>query len=149
MGYQKEIVVTKNSNCTNCSVLKLLDKLDASLWTPTLSLIELGSDSNWVTLDKNLDGEREFIKIIAVKEQLKEYIGFTIRSEENKRHVHVNIDHDRIIFDIEIDKDENELKWFNWYHKNLVVPILNEFDASLKVEWRSNYDNRILKLFKE
>ncbi len=142
MGYEKEIILTKNARSSNFTALHLLDVLKATDWKETLFVIDRGDDFDWI----NAKGEIAFREILTYKTVKKEYIGFTLQHQKNKRFVTVNMDEEMINFSLDIDRNEDELSWFKWYHEEIIRKLKDLVEV---VEWRSNYDNEIIKLFKK
>ncbi len=52
-----------------------------------------------------------------------------------------------ISFELDIERNENELAWFEKYHKLYIEPIIEKLDWNGIVEWRSGYENNLLKSF--
>ena len=142
MGFEKEIILVKNANSRKFSALDFLNILKPTDWKETLFVIDRGNDFDWI----NAKDKLSFEEILVDKMANKEYIGFTIQNQKNKRFVTINIDKDRLIFTLEIDRNENEASWFSWYHEEIVKKLKEIVEV---VEWRSNYDNEIIKLFKQ
>ncbi|UKN02704.1 hypothetical protein K6119_04145 [Paracrocinitomix mangrovi] len=138
MGYNKEIILVKDVDQKEFSALNLINLLEKDNWKETLSIIDRGQKFNWI----NAKSSAEFHEILKYKTHNDEYIGFTLRNEINGRYVTVNMDKTSIIFTLDINSKEDEMKWFNWYHNHL-IPNLKEIIA--KVEWRTNYDNEVIK----
>ncbi len=147
MGYPKEIILYKNHNTNDFTAIELIDFLKKTFWETTLFLLDKGNEFDWVQLEPNKNGEKEFEKILKYKTELKEYIGFTLINRELNRYVTVNIDQERVLFDLDIRRDEDELKWFDWFYENLILSINGLQKRFIKIEWRTNYDNDIIRTF--
>ncbi|MBD0404134.1 hypothetical protein [Flammeovirga sp. EKP202] len=139
MGYEKEIILIKDTKSAEFSALDLLKVLSWSEWNETLSLIDRGDDFNWIEVKDKI----EFIEILKDKTLNKEYIGFTIQHQTNKRFVTVNMDETTITFSLDIRRKENEEEWFSWYQNHLISKLKMIIK---RVEWKSNYNNEIIKL---
>jgi len=146
MGYEKEIIVFKKTEFSKFSAIDLLDSLKQTSWEPTLSVINRGNDFDWIQLASNNEGHAEFIKIIEDKIKLNEYIGFILKNSSNDRFVTVNMYKERISFSLLIMRTENELEWFEWYYDNLIKKANSLIDKASRIEWRTNFDNGIIKL---
>lgn len=138
MGYEKEIILIKDSKKSEFSALDLL-KVLSSEWNETLSIINYGHDFDWI----DAKNKSEFDQILKDKIANKEHIGFTLQNQKNKRFVAVNMDETTITFTLDIGREEDEEEWFNWYHEHLIPKLKRIIE---RVEWRSNYDNEIIKL---
>jgi hypothetical protein len=138
MGYEKEIIIIKDTKNIEFSALDLLDVLNPSEWKETLSIISRGDDFDWI----NAKNKIEFDEILKDKTRNKEYIGFTLQNKTNERFVTINMYNNTVIFTLDIRREENEKEWFDWYQENLI----SKFKRIIaRVEWRSNYDNEIIK----
>ena len=138
MSYEKEIILFKKHEFT---ALELLNCLKDSSWKPTLSVIGRGEDFDWV----DAKDQAEFEEILKDKTDLKEYMGFTVKHQQNGRFVTINMDEQHIIFNLDIERSENELEWFAWYFEELVLNVSTLKEKVDKVEWRSGYDHELLK----
>ena len=52
-----------------------------------------------------------------------------------------------ISFDLEIAYNENQLMWFEKCHKLYIIPIIDKLGWKGVVEWRSGYENNLLRQF--
>ena len=139
MGYEKEIILIKDAKSAEFSALDLLGALSSTKWKETLSIINRGNDFDWI----NAKNKAEFDEILKDKTSNKEYIGFSLQNQTNKRFVTVNMDESTITFSLDIEREENEEEWFNWYHEHLIPKLKGIIE---RVEWRSNYDNELINL---
>jgi hypothetical protein len=142
MGYEKEIILIKDAKSAEFSALDLLNVLSSTEWKETLLIINRGNDFDWI----DAKNKTEFDQILKDKTTNKEYIGFTVQNETNKRFVTVNMDETTITFCLDIGREENEEEWFNWFHERLIPKLKKIIE---RVEWRSNYDNEIIKLIEK
>ena len=138
MGFEKEIIIIKDTQNIEFSALDLLDELNSSEWKETLSIISRGDDFDWI----NAKNKTEFDEILKDKTSNKEYIGFTLQNKNNERFVTVNMDNNTITFSLDIGREENEKEWFDWYQENLISKFKRIIE---RVEWRSNYENELIK----
>lgn len=142
MGYEKEIIIIKNTKSVDFSALDLLDEIRSSEWKETLFVISRGDDFEWIVA-KN---KTELDDVLRDKTSNKEYIGFTLQHKTNKRFVTVNMDNSTIIFSLDVGRDENEREWFDWYQENLITLFKRIIE---RVEWRSNYNNEVIKIIEK
>ncbi len=146
MSYSNEIFLYKNLDQGDFTVFDLLESIKDTPWEVTYSLLDKGNAFDWVQLGVN---ERErFFEIIRYKTQAKELIGLSLVNKNENRLIHVHVYSDSLLLDVEIRKGENEEDWFSWYHKNFVlkIPTLNIQFSS--IEWRTGYENKVIKLIK-
>lgn len=142
MGYEKEIILIKDAKSVEFSALDLLNVLSSTDWKETLSIIDRGNDFDWI----NAKNKTEYDEILKYKVSNKEYIGFTLQNQTNERFVTINIDETTITFSLDIGREENEEEWFNWYQVHLISKLKR---ITERVEWRSNYDNELIKLIEK
>lgn len=138
MGYEKEITITIDTKSNNFSALDLLNILNSTEWEETLFIINHGEDFDWI----NVKNKTEFDEILKYKTINKEYIGFTLQNKTNERFVTINMDKNQISFILDISREENEKKWFNWYQRHLISKFKS---IAKRVEWRSNYNDELIK----
>lgn len=138
MGYEKEIILIKDTKSVAFSAFDLLVALSSTEWKETLSIINRGDDFDWI----DAKNKTEFDEILKDKTSNKEYIGFTLQNKTNERFVTVNMDKNTIRFSLDIGREENEKEWFNWYQEYLISKFKR---ITERVEWRSNYDNELIK----
>ncbi len=139
MGYEKEIILFKNVKSVDFSVLNLLENLDNSNWKITLLIIDRGENFNWIKAKNKID----FLEILNDKITKNEYIGFTLKHQEKEKFLTVNVGDHKIRFCLDINRNENELDWFSWYYRQIELQLKPIIE---KVEWRSGYDNSLIKL---
>ena len=83
MGFEKEIIIIKDTQNIEFSALDLLDELNSSEWKETLSIISRGDDFDWI----NAKNKTEFDEILKDKTSNKEYIGFTLQNKLSLIHI--------------------------------------------------------------
>lgn len=145
MGFPKEIILYKNHSAEDFSALELIDALRNTSWKTTLSIIDRGNKFDWIQLKIDIGGEQEFENVLRDKTRQNEYIGFQLYNKVANRYVTVNIDKDKILFNLDINRNEEELYWFEWYQEHFIKYINKNHSRFSKIEWRSKYDNDIIK----
>ena len=95
----------------------------------------------------NQGSSNKFLELIQEKTKLKEDVGFKMFNEPSNRWVTININRDRILFDLGIYRGENEEELFLWFHNELISPLKSHQEKFLKIQWRTNYDNEIIRTF--
>ena len=141
MSYEKEIILIFKPSNVGVSPRSILDAL-VSKWIPTGMLIDLGNDFDWIeVLDQN-----KYAEILALKLENEEFIGFVLKHRENNRYVTVHLEKEKLTFLLDIERGEDEVDWFVWYHENLVAQT-TLIKMCSKIEWRTGLDNRVIESF--
>lgn len=139
MGYEKEIILIKDAKSAEFGALDLLNIFRSTEWKETLAVIDRGDEFDWI----NAKNKLELDQILRDKTINKEFIGITLQNQKNKKFVTIHIEDERITFILDIGRNENELHWFNLYQEQLISKLKGIVE---RVEWRSNYDNEVIKI---
>lgn len=146
MGYDKEIVLYKKQSALNYSPLQFLESIKNTDWQPTYYLIDRGNEFDWVHLPEHPNRHADFLNILSEKTLNEEYIAFSLIHQSTERYITVDISKHTIALTLDIRKNEDEPKWFNWHNTMFVLKTIDLLNHIEKIEWRSGYDNSIVHI---
>jgi hypothetical protein len=154
MGYSKEIVVYVDPESEKINVLTLLETMVNGNWelsfNDKLSILDVGSEFRWITLHNTEADRTRFTNILNTKAEMQEFIAFQLYSPKIKKFIWINLDPTKseFIFDIEKDLSKKPEEEFNDFHELIIPIIVNQFSGIDRVEWRTDYDSRIIRTYK-
>lgn len=105
-------------------------------WTPTLHAIDRGDDFDWVTFSS----EGELRDVLFDKTTHQEYISFSLQHTKTDRFVTIDVNNDKVLFTLDIGRDEDEKHWFEWYHHQLVFLFVKH---ATRIEWRTEHEGQL------
>lgn len=139
MGYCKEIILFRNETSA-LTAIDILNELTTKNWTLTLYAIDRGDDFDWV----EFTSEEELRDALIDKTTHQEYISFSLQHTKTDRFVTIDVNNDKVLFTLDIGRNEDENHWFEWYHHQVVSLFVKHATC---VEWRTDYDNRVIRIF--